>query len=186
MAALLRQDQACVLLIDVQEKLTPLVIEHESFVARCQWLLNLAQDLQLPCLVSEHYPAGLGPTLSNLRSFGPVCTKVHFSFWRDELCKATLQSFKKNQVVLIGIETHVCVLQTALDLHNNGYEVFIIVDAVSSRHQLDHKYALKRMQQAGIYLLTAEMMFFELLEQANTPKFKILSKNYLQKSLPRS
>ena len=87
----------------------------------------------------------------------------------------------------MGIETHVCVLQTALDLVDADYEVFVAVDAVSSRQELDHRYGLKRMKQAGVELVTAEMVFFEWLEQAGTEEFKALSKRFFKsnRNIPR-
>ena len=92
----------------------------------------------------------------------------------------TLHEYNKNQLIVIGIEAHVCVLQTAMDMKASGFEVYVVVDAVSSRGEQDLKYALKRMKQEGIHLVTAEMVFFEWLRQAGTPEFKSLSKEFLQ------
>ncbi|MGQ3889009.1 hydrolase [Legionella sp. CNM-1927-20] len=180
---LLRKDDSCLLLIDVQEKLTPLIEHHESLIERCQWLLRLANDLGVPCLISEQYPRGLGPTLDSLKTLvsqNIAIEKVHFSCSREPTYKQHLKDINKQQLILIGIEAHVCVLQTALNLVAEDYEVFIVVDAVGSRKMLDKKYALKRMQQLGVTLLTSEMVFFEWLEQAGTPLFKALSTTYLK------
>ncbi|MDP1603895.1 MAG: hydrolase [Legionella sp.] len=179
---LLKKDNSCLLLIDVQEKLTPLVQKPEALIERCQWLMRLATDLHVPLIVSEQYPRGLGITVAPLLEVSEKDTsieKVHFSCWREPRFKKRLQSLNKMQLVLIGIETHVCVLQTAMDLISADYEVFVVVDAVSSRDELDYKYALKRMKQAGIQLVTSEMVFFEWVGQAGTPEFKTLSKSYL-------
>jgi nicotinamidase-related amidase len=179
---LLKKDNSCLLLIDVQEKLTPLVQKSEALIERCQWLMRLATELQVPQIVSEQYPKGLGITVAPLHELSQkdsAIEKVHFSCWQEPRFKERLQPLNKKQLVLIGIETHVCVLQTAMDLIKAEYEVFVVVDAVSSRHELDYKYALKRMKQAGIQLITSEMVFFEWIGQAGTPEFKMLSKRYL-------
>lgn len=180
---LLKRDSSCLLLIDVQEKLAPYVMKADDLLKRCQWLVNLANELDVPALVSEQYPQGLGKTLSPLQellSSHKAIEKVCFSCWREPTFKQALHALDKTQVVLIGIETHVCVLQTALDLLEAGYEVFVVVDAVSSRHEQDYRYGLKRMKQDGVHLVTSEMVFFEWVEKAGTPEFKALSKAYLQ------
>lgn len=180
---LLEKDKSCLLLIDVQEKLTPHVRESEALISRCQWMIRLATELNVPLLVSEQYPRGLGATIEPLRilvSRAKHVEKVHFSCFREQDFQQCLQNMNKKQFVLIGIETHVCVLQSAMDLKKAGHEVFVVVDAVSSRSELDHKYGLKRMKQAGIQLITSEMVFFEWVEKAGTPQFKTLSKAYLQ------
>lgn len=177
---LLRKEDSCLLLVDVQEKLSPYVLESEAMIERCQWLMRLAQELDIPIITSEQYPSGLGQTVSVLRQAASAIDKVHFSCWREPRFNQHLRSLNKNQIVLIGIETHVCVLQTAFDLIDKGYEVFVVVDAVSSRHELDMSYGLKRMKQAGVQLITSEMAFFEWVEQAGTSQFKILSNAYLK------
>ena len=180
---LLQSAQSCLVLIDVQEKLTPLVMDSESLIERCAWLMRLSTALQIPLLVSEQYTKGLGHTVASLRQLmavEPEIDKVHFSCYQDLGFLKQWQSTHKKQAVLIGIETHVCVLQTAMELHEAGVEVFVVVDAVSSRKKIDHKYALKRMMHAGIQLVTSEMIFFEWVRQAGTPEFKVLSQQFLR------
>ena len=180
---LLSRDNSLLLLVDVQEKLTPHVLHATEMVARCQWLMRLASDVNVPVVVSEQYPRGLGQTVLPLRSVAgetSALEKVSFSCYREPLLVKGLLSQHKKQVVIIGIETHVCVVQTALDMQKAGWDVFVVVDAVSSRHELDHKYGLKRMKQNGIHLVTSEMVFFEWVERAGTPEFKALSQSYLK------
>ncbi|MFA5960589.1 MAG: hydrolase [Tatlockia sp.] len=180
---LLHKEHACLLLIDVQEKLTPHVMHKETLIANCGWLMRLASDLHIPQLISEQYPKGLGKTVAPLSEIAPkqeAIEKVQFSCWRAPLFKEQLKALNKHQLVLTGIEAHVCVLQTALDLKAAGFAVFVVADAVSSRAEIDYKYALKRMKQAGIELVTREMVFFEWIGQAGTAQFKALSKAYLQ------
>lgn len=179
---LLNKDKSCLLLIDVQEKLTPLVMGSTKLVGQCAWLMRLANELHVPLIISEQYPQGLGKTVAPLTVFNsiePYINKVSFSCWQEPTFKEQLNSLDKKQAILIGIETHVCILQTAMDLIDANFEVYVVVDAVSSRFESDHNYGLKRMKQRGIQLVTAEMMFFEWVKQAGTPDFKRLSKLFL-------
>ncbi len=180
---LLNRDTSALLLVDVQEKLTPHVLNSDGVVLRCQWLIRLAMELAVPLVVSEQYPKGLGHTVALLRDLmphQPCIDKVQFSCYREPSFVKHWQTIQRQQVVIAGIETHVCVLQTALDMNQSGLDVFVVVDAVGSRHELDHKFGLKRMKQEGIHLVTAEMVFFEWVGQAGTPEFKALSQSYLR------
>ncbi len=179
---LLQKEKSCLVLVDVQEKLAPYVLQSEVLVERCQWMMRLAAELGVPLIVSEQYPSGLGHTVDPLSQFVAEhgISKVHFSCYREPSFGEYLRDTNKKQVVLIGIETHVCVMQTALELNQAGFNVFVVVDAVSSRHEIDHKYGLKRMKHAGVHLVTAEMVFFEWVGQAGTPEFKALSKSFLR------
>ncbi len=182
---LLDRKQSCVVLVDVQEKLLPLIDEHESLIRHCAWVLRVAQRLNIPIIVSEQYPKGLGPTSSALKeiiSTESVQEKLYFSCASDANCLKAIENLKRNQIVLMGIETHVCVLQTALELQAQHKQVFVVVDAVSSRKQLDKKYGLKRMSKAGVELITREMMVFEWLRQSGTPEFKQISQEFLKVS----
>jgi nicotinamidase-related amidase len=181
---LLNRADSAVLLIDVQEKLTPHVLHSAQLLERCAWVLRLAKVLDLPIVVSEQYPKGLGPTCADLTGFYEpygCISKIHFSCMQEPNYQACLNQLNKNQLVLIGIEAHVCVLQTALQMKEAGYSVYVVVDAVSSRSELDLKYGLKRMKQEGIHLVTSEMLFFEWLRQANTEAFRSLSKTFLER-----
>ena len=180
---LLEKENSCLLLIDVQEKLAPLVTESDAMIARCGWLLRLAKELQVPGLASEQYPQGLGSTVKTLRELitSDTCVnKVHFSCCREPNYQACWEQLGKKQAVLAGIETHVCVLQTAMDMMTAGVEVFVVVDAVSSRHEIDHRFGLERLKMNGANLVTAEMVFFEWLKQAGTLEFKKLSQAFLR------
>jgi nicotinamidase-related amidase len=180
---LLKQESSCLILIDVQEKLTPHIHNSQALVNQCQWILNLAHDLKIPRITSEQYPSGLKSTVNELLELvkqDPIIEKTTFSAYQDPKFKMALEDISRQQIVLIGIETHVCVLQTAIDMINADYEVFVIIDAVGSRYPLDHKYGLKRMKQANVQLVTSEMVFFEWIGQAGTTEFKTLSKKYLQ------
>ena len=182
---LLQKEKSCLIVIDMQEKLTPYVCHADKLVNACQWLMRLASELDVPLLVTEQYAQGLGPTVEPLRKLKPGKSdidKLFFSGYKDPSFQKQWQMMNKKQAVLTGIETHVCVLQTALDLRLAGVDVFVVVDAVSSRDESDHHYALQRMQQAGVKLVTREMVFFEWLEQAGKPTFKTLSKVFIKRS----
>jgi nicotinamidase-related amidase len=180
---LLNTNDSILLLIDVQEKLAPHVLHKECIIKRCEWLLKLAAKMQVPMLASEQYPKGLGPTIDPLNAYltrRHCIEKVYFSCMQEPGIVRLLTEYKKNQVVLCGIEAHVCVLQTALELKMAGFDVFVVVDAVSSRAELDLKYGLKRMKHEGVHLITAEMVFFEWLRHSSRPDFKVLSKEFFQ------
>lgn len=180
---LLDKNDSIVLLIDVQERLAPLVLNNDKVIARCEWLLKLAKKLDVPILASEQYPKGLGPTLKQFLPYlnkEDCVQKIHFSCMQEPQYINKLRDYKKNQFVLSGIEAHVCVLQTAMEMKGAGFDVYVVVDAVSSRNEQDLKYGLKRMKQEGIQLVTSEMVFFEWIRHAGTPEFKALSKEFLQ------
>ncbi len=179
---LLKRDLSCLLLIDVQEKLTPLVKNPDDLVNNCKWLMNIASELDVPILLTEQYSKGLGKTVESLRCLVPGdidVDKVHFSCYKDSVFLKSWGKLNKKQVIIAGIETHVCVLQTALDLLSAGVDVYVVVDAVSSRNPFDNQYALERMRAEGVRLVTREMVFFEWMEQAGTSVFKALSKAFL-------
>ncbi|AOU27781.1 isochorismatase family protein [Legionella pneumophila] len=180
---LLNRADSLLVLIDVQEKLTPAILNPDLFLARCEWLLKLARKLDVPVLASEQYPKGLGRTVSPLSSYinqEECIEKIHFSCMQEPQYINLLKGYNKSQLILIGIEAHVCVLQTAIEMKGYGFDVFVVVDGVSSRSEFDLKYGLKRMKQNGIHLITAEMVLFEWLKQAGTPEFKAISKEFLQ------
>jgi nicotinamidase-related amidase len=180
---LLQKQDSCVLLIDVQEKLFPLVQQHEQLLSNCQWLLSLAKQLDVPTLISEQYPQGLGSTVAALRELLPTnepMTKMHFSCVADDACWQRIQAVEREQFILMGIEAHVCVLQTAVDLLLADKEVYVVADAISARSELDKSLALTRMQDLGVQIISREMVLFEWAERAGTDEFKALSKTFLK------
>ena len=180
---LLSQENCYLLIVDVQEKLVPLVQNSESLIANCHWLMRLARELDIPVIVSEQYPRGLGKSVEAIRTYWveeEVLEKVHFSCLKDTTCRDRLADIDRPQVVIAGIESHVGILQTALELIESGKEVFVVEDAISARHDVDHRLAVERMRQAGIQIISKEIVFFEWLEQAGTDTFKALSKTFIQ------
>lgn len=175
---LLERDRSCLLIVDIQERLAPVMSDPRRVLHNCTLLMRAAQRLEIPILVSEQYPKGLGPTMVDLRPYLPeegALPKVHFSAAADETILAKLNSFERGQVVIAGIETHVCVLQTALDLKARGFETMVAADACASRRIESEQMGWSRMRQCGVELLSVEMVLFEWLHKAGTPEFKELS-----------
>lgn len=180
---LINPKTSCFILIDVQEKLIKLIAGHEELIKRITWLLTLANELKQPVIVSEQYRKGLLATVAELQPLienAPLFDKVAFSCGQDDKIVDYLKSQPYKQVILFGIESHVCVLQTAIDFKQQGYDVFVVADAISARDTDSTKLAIKRMRQAGIEIVNCEMVFFELVQKAGTEEFKKLSKQFLQ------
>lgn len=179
----IERDKSVLLLVDMQETLVPLIAGHELLTEKCEWLIKLANDLKIPVCATEHYTHGLGKTIPKLQiqlTTPILVDKVTFSCYQDPVFRSEWGKLGKPQVILIGIESHVCIMQTAFDMLEAGNEVFVVSNAIGSRNDFDKKYALKRMLAAGIHLVTAEMIFFEWIGQAGTTEFKTLSKKFLQ------
>jgi nicotinamidase-related amidase len=177
-AELLARSASRLVIVDVQEKLVPRIYEHQRMLARCRLLIEGAKILSVPVSVTEQYPAGLGKTVSQLAEVLPAPSeKLRFSCGEvlDWGCAAE-SSGGRHQVVVAGIETHVCVLQTVLDLIAAGYQVFVPADAVSSRSELDWKIALDRMSASGATIITVESALFEWCETSGAPEFKLISR----------
>jgi nicotinamidase-related amidase len=165
------------LVVDVQEKLVPRIQHAETMVRNIAFLIDCARLLGLPVLATEQYPKGLGPTVAPLRERLPERPdKVGFSCCAVPSIVEGLRRGARPKVVLAGIETHVCVLHTALDLLGQDFRVYVAADAVGSRFAVDHETALRRMEQAGAVLTTSETCVFEWAGGADHPKFKDLSR----------
>lgn len=178
---LLDAAKSSLLVIDMQERLLPAMAEAETALRKCEILMAAAKALAVPLTVSEQYPKGLGPTVPQIRDQvgnAPVFEKNAFSCWRDEAMKKHFigqHDAGRPQVVIGGIEAHVCVLQTALDMAQAGFAVFVVADATSSRAPESVALALERMRGAGVAVVNTEMAVFELLGRAGTAEFKAVS-----------
>jgi nicotinamidase-related amidase len=174
---LLDRNRSVLVLIDFQEKLFPHVYEHLQVLARVDLLLFAAKLMKIPMLLTEQYPKGLGSTIEEIRKELPASqplVKMNFSCFTEPGFKERLASFHRDQILLTGIETHICVAQTALDLAGKGENVFVIADATSSRRPLDAQTSLKRMEQGGVTVTTTEAVVFEWLRCAGTEEFKAI------------
>ena len=164
--------------VDIQEKFTGIIYKFDKIFKNTQKLIDGLNILEVPILVTEQYPKGLGYTISEIKQhlseYNPI-EKVAFSCCgSDDFCDAIKKTGKKI-VIVFGIETHVCVLQTVLDLIEMGYQPVLIEDCVSSRNKSDRKIALNRMRQEGAILTSYESVLFELSKVAGTEKFKQIS-----------
>ncbi len=180
---LIHPDQSCLLVIDIQERMAPVIHQAEQVVANCAWLIDIANRLKVPVLATEQYPRGLGTTLPTIREriqLENIIEKIHFSAMSDEEPSRIINAGERNQVILVGMESHVCVLQTALELQQQDRDVYIVEDCVSSRSPADKAAALARFRQCGIYVVTREMVAFEWLRRAGTDSFREISKTYLR------
>jgi nicotinamidase-related amidase len=170
--ALLDRDRAALLIVDVQEGFRPYAV-FADVAASCAKLLGGARILGVPALVSEQYPKGLGHSAPELGlQDEPRIEKTVFSAARAD--GFDLQG--REQAIVCGIEAHVCVSQTVLDLLEQGVEVHVPADAVGSRHEIDYQRGLERLERAGAVVGTVEASLFELLERAGTPEFKSVQK----------
>ncbi|MGB0126545.1 MAG: hydrolase [Rhodocyclaceae bacterium] len=179
---LIDRSNSTLLVVDIQERLLMHIDGWQSLVEHTLWLMRLAKRLEVPVIASEQYPKGLGHTHGEVAALLPAGTigeKLHFSCAAAE-CLADLPGAERRQVVIVGMETHVCVLQTALDLHWQGKEVFLVAEAVGSRRASDKDLALARMRGHGIEIVSREMVAFEWLRRAGTDEFRAVSTEFLR------
>ncbi len=161
----------------------PAIADNERVVQVASWMIRLAREFDVPVRVSEHCPESIGPTLPALRSLlldDEVLPKVHFSCTASTRIRRELSGLGRRQVILVGAEAHVCVLQSALGLLRDGYEVFVLSDGVSSRRPADAALALERLRQAGVTIINGEMVAFEWLERADSELFKRILQRYIR------
>ncbi len=166
------------IIIDIQEKLFRVIHEKEDLSANTVRLIKGIGILDIPVILTEQNPSGLGPTLPEISSLLPdidPIVKYDFSCCKEKTFLDRLEELKRNQVLICGIETHICVYQTALDLADMGYEVQVVTGCVSSRTAANRDTALTRMGLEGIMPATTEMVLFELLGTAKHEKFREIS-----------
>ena len=175
--ALLDRDRAALVVVDVQEGFRPYDV-FGGVAASCAKLLAAARILDVPALVSEQYPKGLGHSAPELGlQDEPRIEKTVFSAARaDGFDRSQIGHDGRDQAIVCGIEAHVCVSQTVHDLLERGVEVHVPADAVGSRHEVDYQRGLERLQRAGAVVSTVEASLFELLGRAGTPEFKQVQK----------
>jgi nicotinamidase-related amidase len=175
----LEPDQCALIVVDIQEKLLPPIWEKDRLIRNAQLLTRLAGILKIPALVTTQYAKGLGktvPEIAQLLPGSPTIDKLMFSCFGSEAFCGLLKRLpgQRTTVLLCGMETHICVMQTALGALREGYLVHVAADAVSSRTQLNWRLGLNRIQAAGAILSSTEMMIYELLRQSGAPAFKEL------------
>lgn len=177
---LVGRDSAQLLVVDIQSKLVPTIHEASRLIERSAFLIKTAKYLHVPIAVTEQYPKGLGPTDQALMQLcgndTAVFAKTAFSALKDDAIRAhIMRDAARKDLILIGMEAHVCVLQTAMDALSADFNVFVVSDAIGSRSANDPALAIARLREAGARIVSAEMIFFELLERSGTEEFKALS-----------
>jgi len=177
----IQREEAVLVVVDVQDVLMKKMNQGvaENVIRNIRTLLTFAQKMAIPVLITEQYPKGLGQTVSKIKmeleSILPI-EKVSFSCCGVETFNEKLNQTGRKQVILTGIETHVCVLQTADDLIQTGHEVHAVADAICSRRKLDWEVGLRWMEKKGAMISTTEIIAFQLLKEAGTEEFRELSK----------
>lgn len=174
----IHKEDAVLVLIDFQERLMPAMENNEELAATVVKLIKGCNIMEIPKLVTQQYTKGLGATIQDIHeALGKYCPieKTSFSAMGEPAFAEALEKTGRKTIILAGVESHVCVQQTALDLLEKGYNVFLAADCVSSRQGSDKKYALKRMAQAGAFLTTYEAVLFELCGGSRQPGFKEIS-----------
>jgi nicotinamidase-related amidase len=169
---------SCLLIVDIQARLAPSMAAHQTVIDNARILIEAAARLNVPLLVSEQYPRGLGPTVPEIAALVPAdrtVAKMHFSCIGDQGFAERFRAIGRRQAIVAGLEAHVCVLQTVEDLLASGTETFVVADATSSRTEKNHMAAIERLRCAGARIVTTEMVVFEWLAKAGTREFKELS-----------
>ncbi|MCK9382223.1 MAG: isochorismatase family protein [Sulfuritalea sp.] len=173
---------SALLVVDVQGKLVPAVAGWQTLLDHVIWLIRVARRLEVPVLACEQYPQGLGPTHPAVAAelpAGCIASKVHFSAVAGA-CHGLDLAGGPAQYVVCGMETHVCVLQTVIELLGSGKQVFVVEEAVGSRREADKALALARMRDAGASIVSREMVAFEWLRRSDSEVFREVSRSFLR------
>lgn len=174
----LNKDNTVLLIIDIQEKLASIMKYKEQVIDNTKILITAAKEMDMPIIITEQYPKGIGPTVSEIKDSvenSKIFEKTSFTAYTDEV-KEALEATGRKKVIITGMETHICVFQTVRDLVDNGYEVFVARDAVCSRRKENFLNGLELIKDVGAVISNTEAIIFDLLKRAGTPEFKILSK----------
>ena len=171
------KENTALIIIDVQERLLPVIDDGDEMIRQVNILIDGARILGIPILFTEQYPKGLGSTCAQVHkeSDDRVMEKISFSCLGNEFFKKELKSLNVDHLILAGAETHICVLNTALDALEEGYTVHLVADAVSSRTPFNRQHGIERLRQSGVFVCTTEMILFQLLQEAGTDMFKKIS-----------
>ncbi|MBD3388058.1 MAG: isochorismatase family protein [Candidatus Altiarchaeales archaeon] len=178
MHAPLKADNTVLVVVDMQEKFKPVIRGWDGVVDNVVKLVKGFKVLGVPVVHTEQYPKGLGRTVPKLSGEldGDPIEKLHFSCFGDDGFCQRLGELQRENIVLCGIEAHVCLLKTTLDALDRGYSVHYVLDGTSSRRPLDKEVAVERVIQAGAYTVTSEMVLFQLLDRSGTEEFTEISK----------
>jgi nicotinamidase-related amidase len=175
----LNREDTVLVVVDIQERLAAIMSERKRVIDNCIHLIETAKLLDIPLILNEQYPKGLGPTVKEIRdalqSYEPL-EKLSFSCCKGDKFIGDLKDTGRRTVLLVGMETHVCVLQTCIDLLREGFFVHTVSDALCSRTEDNFRTAIEFMRDAGAVITCTETVLFQLLERAGSEEFKVLSK----------
>jgi nicotinamidase-related amidase len=170
-------EDSLLLVIDPQEKLVKMIHNRDEVVPTISMLIKFASIFKIPVVLTEHYPKGLGFTVDeikeNLPAYQPIVKRIFGCFGLPEFAEA-IEATGRKRLLVVGIETHICVCQTVLDAMHRGYQVHVVADGTGTRKREDHEIALARMQHAGAVVTTSEALMYEVTERADTEEFKLL------------
>ena len=175
----LDKKEVVLVIVDIQERLTEVMAERQKVIDNCLHLIEAAKLLNIPVILNEQYPNGLGPTVSEIKEalqpYEPL-EKVTFSCCRGDEFMNRIASAGRKKVILVGMETHVCVLQTCIDLLGKDYMIHVVQDAVCSRTGNNFRAGIEFMRNAGAVITCTETVLFQLLERAGTDEFRTISR----------
>ena len=176
---LLSRNNSALVIIDIQERLVAAMSKRDKVIENCIHLIEASRLLQIPVILTEQYPKGLGPTVDKIKdvisTYEPI-EKVTFDCTGTQGFLEKIKTHNRTHIILTGMESHVCVLQTCLSLLKEGYAVHLVSDAVCSRNEEDFLTGKEMMRDAGAVITSTEIVLFQLLEKAGTPEFKTISK----------
>lgn len=176
---LLDPEDSALIIIDVQDRLASVMSERERVINNCLHLIELARLLRIPVVITEQYPKGLGQTVEEIRKALPEYRpfeKLSFNCCTEKGFLELIEGLKRKKLILTGMETHICVLQTCIGLLERGFHVHVVSDAVCSRSEENKKTGLEFMRSAGAVITCTETVLFQELKVAGTEEFRIISK----------
>lgn len=172
------KEESILMVIDIQERLVPVMKHGEKVIDNTNVLISISKDFDMPIVVTEQYPKGLGKTVEDINNNledALIYGKTSFTACTEEIV-SSLNQLGRKKIIITGMETHVCVFQTVRDLIEHNYQVFVVKDAVCSRSKENYKNGLVLMSNMGAVITNTETVFFDLMKEAGTPLFKKLSK----------
>ncbi len=173
---LIKKDDCILLVLDIQGTLFKTMVEKERMLEKSLKMIDFARRVEIPIVVTEQYPKGLGPSLPEILEALPdgieVIPKTSFSCFGEPKFDATIRSLDRKTIIVVGMETHICVNQTTLEGLEKGYDMYLVADAISSYSEFDTRIAFERLRAAGATIATSEMAMFEILRVAKTGSFK--------------
>ncbi|MGY0373709.1 hydrolase [Clostridium sp. JNZ J1-5] len=175
----LLKEESSLLIIDVQEKLVPAMKYGKQVIEKINILVSAAKEMNMPIMVTEQYPKGLGGTVEEVNAGLENALKLEknfFSACAEEKIVAAFKETGRKKIIVTGTETHICVFQTVRDLIGLGYEVFVVSDGVASRTKENYKNGLDLMKNMGAVVVNTETILFDLMKKSGTPEFKALSR----------